>query len=110
MNPSIPATMKAEAIDHFGGPEVLQLRDLPVPHPTGKQVLIRLESAGVGVWDPYVREGEFQLGETRFPLVLGNDGAGTVVAVGEEVQRVQVGDRVYAYAFEGGFYAQYALV
>jgi NADPH:quinone reductase-like Zn-dependent oxidoreductase len=103
--------MKAAAIDRFGGPEVLHTETLPVPRPGPTQVLVRLRSAGVGVWDPYVRSGEVDLGGGRgFPKVIGNDGAGEVVAVGDEVERVRAGDRVYAYSFEGGFYAEYVAV
>ena len=110
MKTSIPVTMKAAAIDRFGGPEVIRTQSLPVPSPEPDQVLIQLDVAGVGAWDPYVRTGEFQLGESQFPLVMGNDGAGTVIAVGDEVQRFRPGDRVYAYAMEGGLYAEYAAV
>ena len=87
MKPSIPDTMKAAAIDRFGGPEVIQTRSLPVPKPGANEVLIRLDTAGIGVWDPYFREGEIPTAEPRFPRVIGNDGAGTVVAVGEHVTR-----------------------
>ncbi|SRR6266540_677099 len=111
MNTSIPQTMKAAAIDRFGGPEVLKLESLPVPRPQKTQVLIRIDTAGIGVWDPEVREGEVELGRKRkFPRVIGNDGAGTVVAVGSAVRRFQVGDRVYAFAYDGGFYAEYVAV
>jgi NADPH:quinone reductase-like Zn-dependent oxidoreductase len=110
MNPFVPETMKATAIDRYGGPEVLQPHVLPVPKPGSKQVLIRLEAAGIGVWDLDVRAGEFEFGKKGFPKILGNDGAGTVVAVGEGVERLEVADRVYAYAVEGGFYAQYVAV
>jgi NADPH:quinone reductase len=110
MNPAIPETMRAAAIDRFGGPEVIRMQSLPVPKPGPGQVLIQLDSAGIGVWDPYVREGELKVGEPQFPLVIGNDGAGTVVDVGAEVERFHAGDRVYAFAMEGGFYAEYAAV
>src|SRR5262249_38533514 len=110
MQPYIPKTMKAAAIDRYGGPEVLQAHVLPVPRPRSKEILIRLEAAGIGVWDADIRAGEFESGKSRFPKVLGNDGAGTVVAVGQGVERTKVGDRVYAYAFKGGFYAQYVAV
>jgi NADPH:quinone reductase len=108
----IPAQMKAAAIDRFGGPEVLKLETLPVPKPGPEQVLIHVQSAGIGVWDPYVRTGELELSGRGggFPRVMGNDGAGEVVAVGDRVTRFRVGDTVYSYAAEGGFYAEYAAV
>jgi NADPH:quinone reductase-like Zn-dependent oxidoreductase len=108
MQASIPQQMKAAAIDRFGGPEVIHTETLSVPRMKPTQVLVRLDAAGVGVWDPFVRSGELKLGRARFPQVLGNDGAGEVVAVGERVRRFHPGDRVYAYSFEGGFYAEYA--
>jgi len=110
MNPGIPDTMKAAAIDRFGGPEVIHTRSLPVPTPEANQVLIRLGTAGIGVWDPYAREGEIPTGARRFPRVIGNDGAGMVVATGEHVTRFRVGEPVYAYSMEGGFYAEYVAV
>ena len=107
MQASIPAQMKAAAFDRYGGPEVLHTETLPVPRPGGKQVLVRLDSAGVGVWDPEVRSGEIELGPSGFPRIIGNDGAGEVVAVGDGARRFRAGDRVYAYSMEGGFYAEY---
>jgi NADPH:quinone reductase len=109
MNASIPEKMEAAAIDRFGGPEVLQRKTLPVPRPATDQVLIQVQTAGIGVWDSDAREGEFEVGK-GFPRVLGNDGAGWVVAAGDGVKRFHVGDAVYAYAVEGGFYAEYAAV
>jgi NADPH:quinone reductase-like Zn-dependent oxidoreductase len=106
----VPTTMKAAAIDRFGGPDVLRLHSLTVPTPKSDEVLIELDTAGIGVWDPLVREGEFELGPHSFPYVIGNDGAGTVAAIGKNAKRFQVGDRVYAYAMEGGFYAEYIAV
>ena len=110
MQTSIPSQMKAAAFDRVGGPEVLHVESLPVPEPKPTQVLVRLDSAGIGVWDPSVRAGEFELGRREFPRIIGNDGAGEVVAVGSEVERFHVGDRVYAYSMEGGFYAEYVAV
>ncbi len=110
MEPYIPETMKAAAIDRYGGPEVLRLHEMPVPRPGSKKVLIRLEAAGIGVWDADVRAGEFEFGKSGFPKILGNDGSGTVIAVGKGVDRAKIGDRVYAYSVEGGFYAQYVEV
>ena len=102
--------MKAAAIDRYGPPEVLHVAELPVPSPNADEVLIHLHAAGVGVWDAEVRSGEFEIGQHRFPKVIGNDGAGEVVAVGSHVKRVHPGDRVYAYSMEGGFYAEYVAV
>jgi NADPH2:quinone reductase len=107
MQAPIPAQMRAAAFDRYGGPEVLHTETLPVPLPAANQVLVRLDSAGIGVWDPYIRSGELELGQSGFPRVIGNDGAGEVVAAGDEVRRFRVGDRVYAYSFAGGFYAEY---
>jgi NADPH:quinone reductase-like Zn-dependent oxidoreductase len=107
MQANIPRQMKAAAFDHVGGPEVLHTETLPVPELEPWQVLVRLDAAGIGAWDPSVRSGEVELGPREFPRVIGNDGAGEVVAVGAEVEKHRVGDRVYAYSFEGGFYAEY---
>jgi NADPH:quinone reductase len=80
------------------------------------EVLIHVEWAGVGQWDPFEREGVFvtEFGiEPKFPYVLDSDGAGTVVALGDRVKGLQPGDRVYAFGFlnpKGGFYAEYAAV
>ena len=102
MNTSVPQMMRAAAFDKFGGPQVLEIKSLPVPRPKAREVLIRLDTAGIGVWDPELRAGEFEIGPRRkFPRVIGNDGAGTVVAVGSAVKRFKVGDRVYAYAHGG---------
>ena len=109
-------TMKAVAIDGFGGLETLKTRQLPIPDVGADEVLVRVEAAGVGVWDPFEREGGFAKEynvQPAFPLVLGSDGAGTVEAVGDGVQNLKKGDRVYGIAFmnpKGGFYAQYIVL
>jgi NADPH2:quinone reductase len=105
-----PATMRAAAIDRNGGPEVLTLHELPTPRPGADEVLIALDSAGVGPWDIDVREKLAYWKSGNFPLVLGVDGAGTIAAVGADVRGFKVGDPVYAYAWDnpqGGFYAEY---
>ena len=114
MSEAVQDTMQAVAIDRFGGPETIKLQTLPVPEVGPDEVLIHVESAGVGVWDPFEREGGFarMFGtEPRFPYVLGTEGAGTIAAIGERVSRFKPGDRVYAAALanpKGGFYAEYA--
>jgi len=108
--------MRAAALDRFGGVENIHVKQLPVPDLGPDEILLRIESAGVGVWDPYEREGEFaKMFGTKpsFPYVLGSDGAGTVAAVGARVQRFKEGDHAYALALtnpKGGFYAEYAVV
>src|SRR5258708_37121352 len=100
-NPTTGTTMRAAALDKFGGVETIQMKTLPVPEPGPDEVLLRVESAGVGVWDPYEREGEFAkiFGTTpRFPYVLGSDGAGTVAPVGEQVRGLKEGDPAHAMA------------
>lgn len=109
-------TMRAVALDKFGGPEALKIQNLPVPEIEANEILIRVEAAGVGAWDPFEREGRFVeiMGvKPIFPYVLGTDGAGTIAAVGKDVTRFKEGDRVYAAQLanpKGGFYAQYAVV
>ena len=109
-------TMRAVALDKFGGPEALKIQSLPIPEIDANKVLIRVEAAGVGAWDPYEREGRFVeiMGvKPTFPYVLGSDGAGTIKAVGKNVKAVKEGDRVYAAELanpKGGFYAQYTAV
>jgi NADPH:quinone reductase len=109
-------TMRAVALDQFGGPDTLQIQNLPIPQIEAHEVLIRVKAAGIGAWDPYEREGRFVeiMGvKPKFPYVLGTDGAGTIEAVGKDVNRFKEGDRVYAAELanpKGGFYAQYVAV
>src|ERR1700741_4564305 len=104
--------MKAAAIDRFGPPSVLTLHHVPVPTPEPHEVLIAIETAGIGSWDASIRDGSLRNpGRPRFPLVPGVDGAGIVVAKGARVRRIRLGDRVYGYEFgnrQGGFYAEVA--
>jgi NADPH:quinone reductase len=111
--PTAATTMTAAAIDRFGPPEVLTSHTLPVPKAGPSEVLIALDAAGVGMWDGRIRDGSWATGKEHFPLVLGTDGAGTVVGKGARVRRFQIGDRVWAYQYnnaKGGFYAQYVAV
>jgi NADPH:quinone reductase-like Zn-dependent oxidoreductase len=104
--------MKAAAVDRFGPPSALTLHEVPVPKPEPHEVLIAIDTAGIGRWDASIRDGSWRKpGRPRFPLVPGVDGAGIVVARGTRVRRFQLGDRVYGYEFgnrQGGFYAEFA--
>ena len=110
----IPSSMRAAAVDRFGPPSAITLHTLPVPKPGPREILIAIHTAGVGGWDESIRDGSWRLnGRSRFPLVLGTDGAGTVVMTGARVKRFRVGDRAYAYSAEnkkGGFYAEFVAV
>jgi NADPH:quinone reductase-like Zn-dependent oxidoreductase len=90
---TIPKTMRAAAIDRFGGPEVLTIHELPVPEIDSNEVLTATHTAGVGPWDADIR---YPGGTSRFSLVLGTDGSGTVAAAGSRVRRLKVGDEVYS--------------
>src|ERR1043166_3536930 len=109
-----PTSMKAAAIDRFGPPSVITVQTLPIPRPGPRQILIALRAAGVGTWDESIRDGSWRpAGRSRFPRVLGTDGAGVVVAKGARVRRFRIGDRAYAYDAEnatGGFYAEYIAI
>src|SRR5262249_605175 len=89
---------------------------LPVPEVATNEILVRVDTAGVGVWDPFEREGGFakEFGmHTNFPYVLGTDGAGTVEEVGDQVHNLKPGDRVYGINLmspKGGVYAEYTVV
>lgn len=101
--------MKAICVDQFGGPEVLVLGDSEIPQrQSDRQVLVEIRAAGVNPVDTYIRAGTYG----RLPQLSytpGADGAGIVVAVGEAVRQVQVGDRVYGGWPVTGTYAQFAL-
>jgi NADPH:quinone reductase len=112
MNSSIPKQMKATVIEKFGGPEVFHSATIPVPEMGDQDVLVRVHTAGIGSWDPWIAEGGMG-GRGRFPLVIGSDGSGIVVAVGSQVKRFKPGDQVYGFAYgnkKGGFFAEYAAI
>lgn len=98
--------MKAIQVGRAGGPEVLELVDLPRPTPRAGEALVRLAAAGVNYIDVYIRSGLYP---RELPYVPGQEGAGTVVEVGPGVHEVAVGD-VVAWANLPGSYAEYALL
>ncbi|WP_422733539.1 quinone oxidoreductase family protein [Micromonospora sp. WMMD558] len=108
--------MNAMVLDRFGGVDELSPRRMPLPEVGDDDVLIRVEFAGVGSWDAVEREGHYDGAfgvASTFPYVLGWDAAGRVAAVGRDVTRFDVGDRVYAASMpvpRGGFYAEYGVV
>jgi len=102
--PVVPDVMRAAAFDRGGGPEVLQVHQLPVPQPRQGEVLVSLHAAGVGAWEAAARRSPGK--DVRFPVVLGLEGSGVVAAVGPGVKRWKVGDAVYGEI--AASYAQYA--
>jgi len=98
--------MKAIQIQTPGGPEVLQLVELPVPQPKPNEAVIKLGAIGINFIDVYQREGRYKV---PLPFIAGQEGAGTVTAVGAEVKSVKAGDRV-AWSGVQGSYAEYAAV
>jgi NADPH2:quinone reductase len=103
--------MKAIRVHAFGGPDVLQLDELPDPKPGPNQVLMRVRAAGVNPVDTYIRSGKYPSLPT-LPYTPGTDAAGTIEAVGEGVANWKIDDRVYCDRLVAGYgsYATHALV
>jgi NADPH2:quinone reductase len=100
--------MKAIRVHEFGGPEVMRLEEVPDPLPGSEQVVVRVRAAGVNPVDGYIRSGIHAVRPT-LPYTPGMDAAGVVEAVGMNVRRVAVGDRVYTAGTVSGAYAELAL-
>ena len=100
--------MKAILVREFGGPGVLRLEEISTPHPNAGQVLVRIHAAGVNPYDTYMRTGTYAI-KPPLPYTPGSDGAGVVEAIGEGVNKVKPGDRVYVANTVTGAYAEYAL-
>jgi NADPH:quinone reductase len=98
--------MKAIQVKQPGGPEAMELVDLPVPQPKANEAVVKLSASGVNFIDVYFREGRYKAVP---PFVLGQEGAGIVNAVGTEVTTVRNGERV-AWTGVMGSYAEYAAV
>jgi NADPH2:quinone reductase len=86
--------MKAAYIEQTGPPENIIYGDLPVPEPTGCQVLVRVAAVSVNPVDTYIRNGA-NYWDLPVPFIVGCDLAGVVESVGPEVRHLQVGDRVW---------------
>ncbi|HEY8548954.1 MAG TPA: NADPH:quinone reductase [Vicinamibacterales bacterium] len=103
--------MQAIVVTEFGGPEVLQLREVDDPQPGPGQVRVRIHAAGVNPVETYIRTGTYAR-KPALPYTPGTDGAGIVDAVGPGVTRVKPGDRVFlanTLARCSGTYAQLAI-
>lgn len=102
----IPSTMRAVRLHAPGGADAMTVETIPVPQPGVGEALVRLEAAGVNFIDVYKRMGLYKV---PLPATLGEEGAGTVAALGEGVTELKVGDRV-AWASVLGAYAEFAVV
>jgi NADPH:quinone reductase len=107
--------MRAIRIRAYGGPEVMELEELPTPVPGPKEALVRIYAASLNFLDVQKRRGALvghafynrgSEGEPEFPATLGSQGVGTIEAVGPEVSNVRVGDRA---SFWGPSYATHTI-
>jgi NADPH:quinone reductase-like Zn-dependent oxidoreductase len=107
------ATMTAVRISRFGGPDVLQVEQVPRPEPGPGELLVRVHAAAINPVDTGVRAGQSQgIADARLPYIPGYDLSGVVAEVGEGVTRFAPGDEVFAMLDlrRGGAYAEYAIV
>ena len=98
--------MKAIRVKQPGGPEAMELVELPVPEPKANEAVVKLAASGVNFIDVYHREGRYKV---PLPFTPGQEGAGVVTATGADVKTVKKGDRV-AWAGLLGGYAEYAAI
>ncbi|GAA1616880.1 NADP-dependent oxidoreductase [Actinoplanes couchii] len=99
--------MKAVAFRRFGAPEVLQIVDLPEPHPAPGEVRIAVRAAGINPSDWKKRQGQM---DQNLPQTLGYEAAGTVDELGDGVTGVAVGDRVFGFSPTGAAQAELAVL
>jgi NADPH2:quinone reductase len=106
--------MNAIRIHAYGGPEVMQLEELPTPVPGPGEALLRIRAASVNFIDVQKRRGELagqafynRYGGDQLPAFMGSQGVGVVEALGSEVANVKLGDRV---SFWGNSYATHAVL
>jgi NADPH2:quinone reductase len=102
--------LNAIVIEKVGGPEVLTFKDVPKPTPLAGEALIKIGAAGINYIDTYFRSGMYK---KDVPFTAGQEGAGTIEAVGEGTdlakEGMKIGDRV-VFVFFAGTYAEYAVV
>ncbi|MFQ5681858.1 MAG: zinc-binding alcohol dehydrogenase family protein [Candidatus Binatia bacterium] len=101
--------MNAIRIHEFGPTEeVLQYEDIPVPEPGPQELLVKVQAASLNRADLSLRRGSYRIGPESLPVIPGREFAGTVTAVGADVQNFRVGQRVVAQPGMGG-YAEFAI-
>lgn len=103
--------MKAAYISRYGNIDDVQLDEQSQPPLTADAVLVKVHAASINPLDLRVLEGEFKaILPVKFPFILGNDFAGTVVEVGSKVTQFKAGDEVYAKTDLNGAFAEYTVV
>src|SRR5467141_4661685 len=98
--------MKAIQIKQTGGPDVMELVDLPAPQPKPNEAVVKISAAGVNFIDVHIREGLYP---SSLPFVIGQEASGNVTEIGADVKSFKPGDRV-AYTGIRGSYEEYAAV
>jgi NADPH2:quinone reductase len=104
--------MRAIQIDEFGGPDKLLEKNIPIPSPDANEVVVKVEYSGINYMDVYMRNGSYAKShtyQTPLPMTVGMEGAGTIYALGTNVEGFKLGERV-AYCLSRGSYAEYAAV
>jgi NADPH2:quinone reductase len=97
--------MKAIRVQRTGGPEVMELEEVPLRQPKPAEVVVKVSAAGVNAIDGYFRDGRFR---TPLPFIPGQEGAGVVTELGAQAKTVKVGDRV-AWSGVLGSYAEFVV-
>jgi NADPH2:quinone reductase len=100
--------MQAIRVHAYGDPEVMKLEEIPDLLPGRGEVVVRMEAAGVNPVDTYIRSGTYHI-KPPLPFTPGMDGSGSVESVGEQVDGVNPGDRVYVGGSLSGTYAEQTL-
>jgi 2-desacetyl-2-hydroxyethyl bacteriochlorophyllide A dehydrogenase len=106
-------SMHAVVINQYGAPDVLEYRSMNRPSIKPDQLLIKVQASSINPIDWKIRQGMMKfLPGQKFPMILGFDIAGEVMAVGSQITRFKPGDAIYAYSdqFPGGAYAEYVAV
>jgi len=98
--------MKAVEVSHTGGPAVLEYKVVSEPEPKPNEALVQIKATGLNFIDVYFREGRYP---SKLPFIVGQEAAGVVERVGNEVTMLKPGDRV-AYTGLQGAYAEKAVV
>ena len=100
--------MRALICQSYSGPNGLKLEEVEMPKPSGNQILMKIEAAGIGYVDALMVAGKYQI-KPKLPYVPGNEISGTIVSAGEAQGNLKVGQRILATSSSGGL-AEFATV